>query len=214
MKISPLKNSYVQFTSKSKQMRDLDDINRGAKAEFDGIPSSSYYMLKRPSMYESDKISQTERLHYEGALNVLLSRTVNMRRELPRAKTPEEIMALVKEYNIANCGERTLYLQEKLREMGIESKRMFFEIKRYEDAPLERYSRDMKDHVFVLINDKEDADWQEPATWGSKAIILDPWTGIAGYKDEALDEIKNYLKIDPQNEYLLFDRCYSDIECE
>ena len=202
------------FGAKSKEMRDLDDINRKTKAEFDGVPSSSFYMMKRAKVQNDDRVPFIEKLHYDGCLNKLLIRTINLRNELEGADTIEEIMALVQKHKVANCGEMSLYLQEKLKSMGYDAKRIYLEVREFHRTMDDTPRREMNDHVFVLVNEKEDADWQEPKTWGSKAIILDPWTGIADYKDNALDKIMTHLDIDFKKEYPLFDRCFSDIECQ
>ncbi|MBR2387050.1 hypothetical protein IKA92_07135 [bacterium] len=215
MRINPIINSYKikSFGAKSKEMRNLDDANRSARAQFNSIPSSSFYLMKLQDVYKNPNISLRKKMEFQENTNDLLIRTIMLRNELEGAETIDEIMALVQKYKIANCGEMSLYLQEKLKSVGYDAKRISLTIARRQGAPVGRYKREMFDHVFVLVNDKKDADWQQPKTWGSKAIILDPWTGVADYKDEAITKIKNYLKVDPENEYLLFDRCFSDIEC-
>ena len=57
MKINYI-NSHntTSFNSKAKIMRELNDINRNHKAKFDGIASSSYYLMKLQEVYKNPKL--------------------------------------------------------------------------------------------------------------------------------------------------------------
>ncbi len=114
------------------------------------------------------------------------------------------ILPLIKEYNVANCGEMTLITQHKLLNQGIKTNVIRFIIKNKKDrSSIQRLSND---HWFLVLNMAKDAPYNEPQKWGNKSVIIDPWIKKSSAAREMVEYYKHFFRIDESKEYLCFEK--------
>lgn len=110
---------------------------------------------------------------------------------------------LIKQFGLTNCGDMAYIVQSKLLKKGIRADRISIEI-----APKEYYHRvkprTCSEHTFVVIDLAKNAILTKPKTWGSKAVIIDPWLGQCKPAYEMLLEYENFFKLDSKKERFSF----------
>lgn len=107
---------------------------------------------------------------------------------------------LIKASNVANCNEMALIVQSKLLERGLKADCILAKVVTNDGKPIDKPTRN---HVFVVMDLAKKAVINEPKTWGSKAVIVDPWAGEFRPAYEMLEEYKKTLDV-KESELLVF----------
>lgn len=89
------------------------------------------------------------------------------------------IVAVTSKYSLGNCQE--------LAHQALE-----YILKNHKNIRAELFRMQNGDHVFVVINRKSKSDPANPLTWGSNAIICDPWMNIIFHASESATKLKSY----------------------
>lgn len=67
-----------------------------------------------------------------------------------------------------------------------------------------RKVRTYQDHEFIVLNMAKSAVLHKPETWGSKAVIVDPWLGRCRPAHEMILEYECLFRLDEERECLIF----------
>lgn len=163
---------------------------------------SSTKIASRLSHLEQNKIPHKTRVNLMDLLRNLDMQISNFRASfngLSYAELMDAMPALVKKHNLANCGEMTLIIQDKMLKKGIECHLISAEVK---NKTQERW---FSDHVFLATNLKPKANLSKPKTWGNKAVIIDPWLKECSPASKILRKYKLLFSIDEdKDEKLVF----------
>ena len=90
-----------------------------------------------------------------------------------------------------NCGECSSLIKNMLDKKGVEAHNVYMTTQNEQG---ERVNK--AEHVFTVINMKEDAKINDPSTWGDDAVVCDVWANIAMGKDEAIEYYRDLFSID------------------
>ncbi len=196
----------VSFCAKSQLYRNVDSINRRIHLELCDIPSSTMRQLKYDTVYKRYPESTAFEKAYLDTTQKIYDNIRKLRDEFDKQYTLNKdhdyqlLKRLMQKHKGANCRELVEVMKYELDKKGIESTRVGMNIK----------SRDFKkrrmhdDHIFLLVNPDKNAEIENPTTWGSKAIIVDPWAQVVSYAAEGLQKIELTFGLDKPNEYLKF----------
>lgn len=117
----------------------------------------------------------------------------------------DEFASILKKYmvkgKVANCAEQAYLAQAKLKSHNKDSKAIYAHIhdKRTDDYRINGQ------HVFLVLGLDKNAKISEPKTWGTNAIIVDPWSGLVKRANQGLKTIKDLFIFDSQKEYIVFE---------
>ena len=104
-----------------------------------------------------------------------------------------QIKENIKNYNMANCGERAFLVSDQLNKMGIANK--IVEISG---------SNPQSSHVFNVIGLSPNADITKPETWGKNAVIIDTWVNKTGKADDIIKFYREFLGYNAENQTMNF----------
>ncbi len=91
-----------------------------------------------------------------------------------------------KKNNMANCWASLVFMFDKLTKRGEKPFPIELKMKvRDKDYPL--------NHFTNVLKLKKTADIQNPKTWGTKAYIIDPWSGLYGPAKDVLRQIEEFM---------------------
>ncbi|MEI8377643.1 MAG: hypothetical protein WCF95_03805 [bacterium] len=102
---------------------------------------------------------------------------------------------LTKSKGKANCAENAILGYKILDELGMKPR--IFEIKILRDCET------TANHFSTVFNLKKGAQINDPKTWGSKAIVVDTWSGIVMKADEAIRFLSEKIAALRDNEKIL-----------
>ena len=81
------------------------------------------------------------------------------------SKWLESAAGRASQWHCGNCGEQAALAYQFLEDQGV--------------APLDYMDRQNYDHSFVVIGRSDGSDEYDPSTWGTAAVVCDPWHGKA-----------------------------------
>ncbi len=100
----------------------------------------------------------------------------------------------------ANCSEQAKLLQDIFLKNGKKAHLVSMEI-----LDKEGFIKKINGtHTFVVTGLRNGADYKNPKTWGSKAIVVDPWSNLIMNATEAIDYFKGVLNYNSQNNTIVF----------
>lgn len=204
MQINGIHN--ISFKAKAFQFRQIDDLNRELCAEISGIPSSTRMYLKFDTVYKNYDSCLPKQSLFIKKSNEVMSRIWKLRDEFEEKYTLNQdydyklLQKLVRKHRGANCREMVELMKYKLTAKGIDCKLIGMDIKTKNPA----LRRMASDHIFLVANMSEDAKTSDPTTWGSKAIIVDPWGQTVSYAADGINHLKTLFKLDETQEYMVF----------
>lgn len=99
----------------------------------------------------------------------------------------------IKKSGLANCGEMSAIIQNKMLKKDIECHQVSMFIKN------DKQKRDFIDHAFLIINLNPKSKLKNPKTWGNKAVIIDPWFKECAPAIEMISKYKMFFKLDENN---------------
>lgn len=204
MQINGIHN--ISFGAKSFKFRQIDNLNRELCAEISGIPSSTRMYLKFDTVYKNYDSCPPKQSSFIKKSNEIMDRIWKLRDEFDKQYTLNQdydyklLQKLVRKYRGANCREMVELMKYKLTAKSIDCRLIGMDIKTKNPA----LRRMASDHVFLVANMSKEAKASEPATWGSKAIIIDPWGQTVSYAADGLNHLKNLFKLDEAQEYMIF----------
>ncbi len=200
----------VSFGSGSLQLRQLDKLNRQFCLEMKDIPSSTKLDFKFDTKYKNytGRVFSQE-TYLEKSKNIY-KRITKLREDFNKIFTFNEdknyklLNDLIKKHKGANCRELVELMRYKLLEKGIECQKvgMFVKSKDYTKQ------RMASDHMFLVVNMKKNAKFENPSTWGSQAIIVDPWAQTVSYAHEGIKKMETSFGLDKSFEYFSFFRIF------
>ncbi|MFN7311551.1 MAG: hypothetical protein ACK5T0_09320, partial [Vampirovibrionales bacterium] len=103
---------------------------------------------------------------------------------------------LIKETEVANCGELTEFFQHLLYEVGLSTVKILMNIRN------QAKTRVCADHVFLVAGLDPKANLFDPCTYGEHALYLDPWwktnteKGLFLPVQQGIEKIKKAFEID------------------
>lgn len=112
-------------------------------------------------------------------------------------QTPDKINYLkkaVKFQKVANCQERSFLIHNELEQMGIKSQNIRLNFVPKNDKKIS------KNHAFTVIGLDNNAEINNPHTWGKNAVIVDAWANMVKRAAEGIEYIKTILKFNPEIE--------------
>lgn len=201
MSLSCISNSHrVSFSSIKPTVR----VGESVLKEF----SNTYPALKSPSLIAIN-------MHEKGVwcvpkfrsfLDSVTSLLIADRSAAGLFKTP--IKTLVKNSGVANCGEQRNLMKDMFEKRGIKTQSVSFCINNNLTHLMDYKKRPCNDHCFLLLDAKKGADYSNPKTWGSKAVIADPWSKTIKSAFEMIEQYKDKFNFDSNSEYMLFREDY------
>ncbi len=198
----------ISFCSATIGLRELDKLNRQLCLEFKDIPSSTKFDLKFDTFYKNCNQSNFSPENYISKSKNLYKRIIKLREDFNNLYTLNEdkdykiLKQLIRKHKGANCRELVELMRYRLLEKGIDCHRVALSIKSKDYTK----TRMASDHVFLVVNMKQGANFEKPATWGNKAIIVDPWTQSVYRASEGVERLKTTFKLDESYEYFKFFR--------
>lgn len=99
----------------------------------------------------------------------------------------------IKDYNLANCGERAFLVQDELNKKEIPN--MVIEI---------GGKKNYQSHVFNVIGMDKNADSSNPDTYGDNAIVIDTWLNKVMPFKEAVEFYHKYFLYDENGSKMTF----------
>lgn len=181
IKISQTKTN---FTSRNKEIRDVDKIMRKLKNEYPACSSS-----RVPYMDIVKKKPQLMRKAYN-----MDNKLFGVRSELSKYTGIELLHNTLKEVKsdkVANCMEMSrmaaaAFLENGYKDIHIGS---LFKKKLDKQTGLLSYALAM-DHRILLINAGKNVKLENPKTYSKHAIIVDTWAGFVDYASNAFTRYK------------------------
>lgn len=198
----------ISFGSKALQLREIDKLNRQFCLEYLHIPSSTKMDLKYDIKYRNYNEDRFIPEKYLEKSKNLFKRILDLRKEFEKSFTTNEdkdyklLKSLIKKYKGANCRELVELIRYQLLEKGIDCKKIGLDVLSKDKTKI----RIADNHVFLVANLKEDAQIEKPSTWGSKAIVIDPWAQMVSYATEGIKKMEINFGLDESNEYFKFYR--------
>lgn len=104
-----------------------------------------------------------------------------------------QIKENIKNYNMANCGERAFLVSDQLNKMGIANKIVEISGNNPHSA-----------HVFNVIGLAPNADITKPETWGNNAVIIDTWANKTGKANDIIKFYREFLCYNAENQPMSF----------
>lgn len=200
-------SNSLQFKGLRQNLRVGDEVLREFNREFGRLKSSSF--IKAKMDYHSDNPLYDSVLPKLKPVYRKYSKMIEGIRSLPvfysiPSQDPKgfvkKIISVVKQYKYANCSVRSWIVQDKLLEKGKTAHCLSMTVKNKDGKVLEDLG-----HEFVVFGLKEKAKLTNPKTWGTNAVIVDPWTGNPFDAKEGLKAITEFLKIDSSKHEVNFE---------
>ena len=203
-------NNRVSFCSSALQLRELDKLNRQFCLAMKDFSSSTKFDAKIDSYCKTSNNGNLAIKTYEEISKKIFKNITQLREEFNKMRVYTDdkdyklLAQLVKKYKVANCREMVELLRHNLISKGIDCHRVGLNIgtKDYQKT------RMASDHVFLVVNMKKDAKFEKPSTWGSNAIIVDPWAQSVSYASEGIEKLKNTFNLDESYEFFKFFRVF------
>lgn len=122
------------------------------------------YVRGKMTVGASNKIEDVVRSFGASLLCVLAIRSVGLPgQEGSHLSWIRAAAAKAEHVGCGNCGENAALAFVYLYDRGI--------------RPLDLMSDDDPDHAFVVVGRTRESDPGDPASWGSEAVVCDPWHG-------------------------------------
>ena len=176
-----MKVSNISFGAKKPIIRRLDDINRGFIQQYSFVKSPTKLLTHVERRGESILDVKNEKYCY--LANLWDCRIILLREE--EFESIAKLQESVRKNKAGNCQELCEILQEELSKKGYQARQAVF------DVQTDNEKRKMKDHMFLIINSKNDI--QEDVLQKSNTIVLDPFFGFVDYAPNALRRFSNEL---------------------
>lgn len=110
-----------------------------------------------------------------------------------------EFIPLLEKFKVANCYEYALLTCLKLRDCGKQPLFTQILVMNTETGVVDLD----RCHNTVVMGISEDADFNDPSTWGPEAIIVDPWIGVARSVPKAFNLFKEKISFNKETEKLI-----------
>ncbi|HSA07169.1 MAG TPA: hypothetical protein P5556_08305 [Candidatus Gastranaerophilales bacterium] len=202
--INSQNNAHLPFQSIKPTLRICDQAVREFKQEFPALKSNTAIELKILNLYGTQneylipKLRQVRHKFDEQVTSLRFDREFFETALCSPSLKFKTLKKLVKKYQAGNCGEQADIMQYELLQKGLKAKQISFCIKN------QTIPRKCNDHVFVVVDLAEKAKINKPETWGTKAIIVDPWSGLVGKAHDVLKEIMKNFRFNEKKEKLDF----------
>lgn len=195
-----LKKLYIQPTLKS-NLRIGEKVLKEIRQEFPFLRSATFVHAKIEKLkinpnFEKIKV-QSNRLESRYNEGVFVTRS-QLSEDMDCFEFVRKSKEVYESQNFANCGENSflafvgLYKHDqKPTVLTLEVQKRFLGIF-YIKMP-------DKNHQFPIFGLKKGAKISNPATWGEKAVVVDPWVNIVMPAKEALEYLKDFLGVKEGN---------------
>ena len=201
LRYTPTNYKSIGFTSIKPEMRIAEQVLKEFKQEFPYLQSGSIIRSKI-ALHEGN-------LKYKEQIKALHPKMETLDREINKATDIlldkrymsvnnflRKIKRLIKKSGKANCGEDFFIIHKSLVDKGLKP----------QNFQMVAFLNNGKatNHFSTVFNLKKGAKMNNPTTWGSKAIIVDGWKGIAMKANDALEFFKQTLSGNTQINKLEF----------
>lgn len=158
-----------------------------------------------------------ERIFYRtlNKINELKKRSKLIPETLSPIELSREMIPLINEFKAANCITMLKVIRGYLLSKGIKIKNVGFYIIDKETKLLTFWKRSCNDHSFIVLGMAKEASSVDPKTWGSKAVIVNPWLKEVAPAHELLRKYKSLFGVDTKTESIvIFDDDVQDLRKE
>ncbi len=107
------------------------------------------------------------------------------------------LKSAIKKYNIADCGHRTDVIINSLRIQGKSAKKV-------EMVITDNLGKQKSNHIFPVIAMKNNANIDNPQTWGENAVIVDAWANMVMKANDGINFLKKTVGFLPAAEKVKF----------
>ena len=199
MSISLSSKPNIAFTGLKEDIAESHEIVRRVR---EGCPQSNMRIAAKIRQHSGqdayvplfERLSELES-RYE-AQNVKLRHSIKDFRNF--YDLIEQLKKGIEKHKVGNCTELALLSQYEHLMRGIEVNNVFMSVEQ-DGKELSKLGhafsvRELKKSTF-----KKPTCIEEPATWGSRAVIIDPFFGFVGQAvNSGLDAVHSFLGIDPK----------------
>lgn len=190
-------NRPISFYGRKENLRLGEDVLRAFKKKFPYLKSNTFIEAKIEQNTNNPKF--TTLLKSLNKLAIVYGENVlkNMKkladfyprtRKLQNTKNfVNKLEELLLENNSINCYEPSEIIKLDLLRKKEKPKLIYLKAR-------EKYTKEIKQHTFLIFGLKKEAKINNPKTWGQNAVVVDSWSNLVLPAKEALEYFENFFK--------------------